>query len=401
MVTTGREQGGRPSNGRVFGMRAPLLCLIGMGPVLVSFAFQARSAHACGGRSAAAPTAFPASGASEVSPYTSIIVAAGPSLPAGLSLEVGGQSVPLASILTLGSGLLGGGGEATFYRIPLYLSVSSSYTLSTTADNGARRELTHFTTAAGYDKTPGQAPVIDRLRLWRVHYPATAVGAGGCVFDEYEGYIDVDYQDGSVPNTPAGEVVTVLSLQPKTGSSVQRFVFAGLSHFDGAQIEDAPGTKLVDVPEGGLPSPIYALWKPTLEPDREYCVSMTLYGRNDQAMPAVTSNSACTTVTNLDARAGSYDAGIPTSDAATLDAGYPSVDGAGSYDTGIPASDAATLDAGYASMDSAGRSFDASLGGAAKKQSSGCSLGGGSPSTGIQVLWVLLLCALGRRRQRG
>ena len=37
------------------------------------------------------------------------------------------------------------------------------------------------------------------MRLWRVRYPVAQIGAGGCVFDQYQGYIDIDYQDGRCP----------------------------------------------------------------------------------------------------------------------------------------------------------------------------------------------------------
>ena len=248
---------------------------------------------------------------------TSIILITGSSsIPAAPTLEGGGQALPSPTIEALGSGLLGEKG-ASFWRLRATLSPSTSY-LVRGLDNGTSRELTSFTTAAGYDKTPGQAPVLQRLRLWRVRYPMEQVGAGGCVFSEYEGYIDLDYQDGSVPGTPSAEIVTVVSLQPKTGGADQSFVFAGRSHFDGAQIESPLGSSLMDIPDGAFPSPVYALWKPTLEPDREYCATLTLYGRNDQAMPTVISNSVCAQVTNMDARPGNGDAGVSTPDATAV-----------------------------------------------------------------------------------
>ena len=222
-------------------------------------------------------------------------------IPAGLTLEAAGQAVTMPDIALLGSGV--SGGSATFWRISSYLQASTTYVLSTT-NGGATSELTRFTTAASYDKNPGQAPVLDNLRLWRVRYPVSQIAAGGCVFAEYEGYIDLNYQDGSLPGTPAEEVITVLTLEPKTGGDRQTFVFAGLSHFEGAPLYDSATGAVIDVPDGGLPSPVYALWKPTLEPDREYCATLTLHGRNDQAMGNVMSNSVCTTVMNISAGGG-------------------------------------------------------------------------------------------------
>jgi hypothetical protein len=221
-------------------------------------------------------------------------------IPAGLTLQAAGQPVIMPAITALGSGVMGAA-SATFWQISSYLQPSTAYVLSY-SNNGVATELTHFTTAASYDKISGQAPVLENLRLWRVHYPVDQVAAGGCVFGEYEGYIDLDYQDGSLPGTPAEEVISVLRLEPKTGGSSQTFVFAGTTHFEGApQMWDPATAAFADVPDGGLPSPVYALWKPALEPDREYCATLTLYGRNDLAMPGVTSNSVCVPVINASA----------------------------------------------------------------------------------------------------
>ena len=63
--------------------------------------------------------------------------------------------------------------------------------------------MTRFTTAAGYDKIEGTAPVVNAVHLWRVRYPVADIGSGNCVFAEYHGFITVDYDPGTVPNTPA------------------------------------------------------------------------------------------------------------------------------------------------------------------------------------------------------
>jgi hypothetical protein len=231
---------------------------------------------------------------------SSIFLVSGTGLiPAGLTLQAAGQPVTMPGIARLGSGVMGSAG-ATFWQISGYLQPSTAYVLAY-SNNGVATELTHFTTAASYDKNPGQPPVLENLRLWRVHYPVDQVAAGGCVFGEYEGYIDLNYQDGSLPGTPAEEVVSVLTLEPKTGGSSQTFAFAGTPHFEGApQLWDPATATFVNVSDGGLPSPVYALWKPALEPDREYCAFLTIYGRNDQAiaMADVTSNVVCTSVIN-------------------------------------------------------------------------------------------------------
>jgi hypothetical protein len=145
----------------------------------------------------------------------------------------------------------------------------------------------------------GQAPVLAGLRLWRVRYPVDQVAAGGCVFSEYEGYIDIDYQDGTLPGTPAEETIGQISLEPRTGGLVQTFVFAGIPHFYGGWTQSQGR-----IPDGAVPSPASVAWKPTLEPDREYCATITLYGRNDRAALPIASNQVCSTVMNVDAQAG-------------------------------------------------------------------------------------------------
>ena len=270
-------------------------------------------AHACSGRPPAATSALPVSGAIDVSPMSSIFLVSGTdSIPAGLNLQATGQPVTLPAITPLGSGIMGAAG-ATFWRISSYLLPSTAYVLAY-SNNGVATELTRFTTAASYDKNPGQAPVLENLRLWRVHYPVDQVAAGGCVFGEYEGYIDLTYQDGSLPGTPPEEVVSVLTLAPKTGGSRQDFVFAATTHFEGAPQSWDPATRaFVAVPDGGLPSPVYALWKPALEPDREYCATLTIYGRNDLAMAGVTGNSVCAAVINASAGADNGSSGNASS----------------------------------------------------------------------------------------
>ena len=268
----------------------------------LTFALAAtKPARACSGRPPAATSALPTSGAVDVSPMSSIILVSGQgSIPAGLTLQAAGQPVTMPAIARLGSGVVEWAG-ATFWQISSYLQPSTAYILAY-SDNGIATELTHFTTAASYDKNPGQPPVLENLRLWRVHYPTDQAWGGSCVSGEYEGYIDLNYQDGSLPGTLAEEVVSVLRLAPKTGGSSQTFVFAGPSHFEGApQMWDPATAAFVDVRDGGLPSPVYALWKPSLEPDREYCATLTISGRNDLAMEVVTSNTVCAAVTNATA----------------------------------------------------------------------------------------------------
>ena len=245
------------------------------------------AARACSGRMTPW-LAFPGPGATEVSPQSSIYVS-GIRDTAGLTVELNGQPVSLGRTESLSS---------EWWRVQAGLLPGTSYVVRG-LDNGVPRELTRFTTAAAYDKTLGTAAKLTRLRLWRVHYPKEMVAAGGCVFSEFEGYISVDYQPGAVPATPDGEVLTVFRLYPKTGGATENFAYPGLARQPLAQWENPSPNRAEEVPDGRLPSPLLSVWKPELAPDREYCVTVTLYGRNDVAALPVTSEPICAGVTNL------------------------------------------------------------------------------------------------------
>lgn len=267
----------------------------------------ATDAVACSGRQGAPYAAFPPAGATEVPPPTSIKIVGLQTTAAEFELEANGQPVPLPARLLLGFGSTRTH-MANFWLVPGVLSPSTSYVLRVREAAGVR-ELTRFTTAATYDKTPGTVSTLQRLRLWRVRYDVREIAAGGCIFDEYEGYLDLDHRPGTVPGTPPEEIIHVVSLAAKNGQSVGEFVSLGPPNFE-------------KVPEGGAPSPAFADWKPVLAPDREYCATVTLYGRNDQATPLNRSEPLCAPVINIDARKQA-----PASDAA-VDAG-PGVSDAG------------------------------------------------------------------------
>jgi len=245
-----------------------------------------RAASACSAPPQVETTAFPAAGAIDVSPMSSLfLVARGPTIPPLVLVENGVELPGNPTIQTLGTGTLGYR-YGTFWRLTRPLLPSSTYAL-VDFETVPERVLTQFTTAAGYDKQPGQAPVLTQLRLWRVHYAPEQVGNGSCVFSDYVGYVDLDYQDGVVPGTPADEVIAVIQLSSTTVGEQHSYVFAG-GRFGGV-MEGPDG-----VPHDGV-------WKPALAPDAEYCATMTLYGRNDQAALPVVSNLMCAKVSNLDA----------------------------------------------------------------------------------------------------
>jgi hypothetical protein len=238
------------------------------------------------------PLAFPASGATGVSPQSSLFVVTPSVNTPTLVLEENGVALPSVQVSLLGQGELGSK-NGTFWRLSPQASPSSplvpssSYALKILLGNATSTiTLTQFTTAASYDKQPGQAAVLSALRLWRVHYAPDEIGGGSCVFSEYVGYVDLDYQDASIPNTPAEEVINVIRLASRQSLDEQSFVVAG-GHFGG--VMEGPG----GVPHAGS-------WTPPLMPGEEYCATVTSYGRNDLAMPVVVSDPICAKVQDVD-----------------------------------------------------------------------------------------------------
>ena len=271
--------------------------LVLAGLVALPFVMLARPSQACSGGMPVKGSAFPATGAADVSPETSIVlVSGGDALPAGLTLLANGAAVPLPFITFMGHGLTATG-FGSFFKLQGPLEPSTDYTLRAASD-----ELTHFTTAATYNKAPGVAPTINELRLWRVHYPDNLIAAGGCVFAAYEGYFALDFTPGSLPGTPADQVVSVLSLSSRETGTSQQFVFVGLDAVPGGLV-DVAGSNAVPLPEGGALSPSAALWKPTLEVGRTYCATLSSFGRNDVAALPAQSNQVCALVTGVDSPA--------------------------------------------------------------------------------------------------
>jgi hypothetical protein len=257
--------------------------------LLVAGAGLARPApaQACGGGTPPAVQAFPRTGSADVSPITTIFLATGSTLPAGLVIEANGQPQPLPAILPLGSGPQG-----TWWQLQGQLLPAASYVVR--IEGG--KELTRFTTAATYDKPPGRDTRLDRLRLWRVRYSPADVGAGACVFAEFEGYADVDYQPPPLPGTPPDEAINVLSLTPRNGGVTQTLVFAGSEPIRLARTDTG-----APVPSGQRPSPAQSIWKPELSADREYCATLTIYGRGSLALTPVSSAPLCAPVMSLNA----------------------------------------------------------------------------------------------------
>jgi hypothetical protein len=280
-------------------MRNPLLLALGVLLPAIMVLLGSRPCRACSPGSSAADSALPAAGAQGVSPQTSVILVTGAAqVPAGLELLAGGVKVALPAIELIGGGLTAGG-YGNFWRLNGALDPSTDYVVQS-GDGAGAHEFTHFSTAATYDKAPGVSPQISRLRLWRVHYPVNKIAAGGCVFSEFEGYFALAFTPGNLPGTPAAEVVSVLSLDEKTGAARQQLVFSGTSTLPGGLVDTLSGEGVV-LPEGGALSAPAALWKPELAPGFEYCATISIFGRNDRAAAPVQSNTVCASVTSLDA----------------------------------------------------------------------------------------------------
>jgi hypothetical protein len=266
------------------------VAMVGLFVAAAASAFGVRAAEACGPGKPADTTAIPARGAPNVSTATSLIVyGMGP--PSGLTLVANGQSVPLAAAIGLGGGVMGTETTGSFWQLRAgttdgMLIGGAEHVLSQSKSDGTTAELTRFTTAAGYDKAQGVAPVLRGVRLWRVRYPLAEINAGRCVFAEYHGFITVDYDPATVPNTTAASVIHTFQLAPRTGGSPQTFVYAGATPFAGHE------------PTEEYPTPTWN-WHPELDPTREYCLSISAFGDGDLARLPVQSQSACAEVVQL------------------------------------------------------------------------------------------------------
>lgn len=220
------------------------------------------------------------------------MVVLSPRQPTGLSLTVDGQSATLLPAVSLGSGTAEGVGRTTFWSVTVatapVLAGNAEHVLSLPDSNGVSRELTRFTTAAGYDKVQGTAPVIRGVRLWRVRYPVKDIASGNCVFSEYHGFISVDYDPATLPNTPPDSVIQKFALSPETGGTTQTFFFTGTAPFKGLE------------PTGEYPLPL-GDWHPELDPTRRYCLSIEASGDGDLARGPLQSNPTCVAIKQVSA----------------------------------------------------------------------------------------------------
>lgn len=249
------------------------------------------AAACCPGRP---PTtaAFPRPGTTNVSTATSVIVFSAAE-PSGLKLLANGEDLPLLLPISLGSGVDASGAHGGYWQTRVaaagsLLLPSAEHVLSQTTASGALVELTRFSTGPGYDKAGGASPVVRSLRLWRVRYPTRDIGSGNCVFAEYHGFIAVDYDPATVPNTAPASIVSTFQLAPKYAGSAQTFVYMGDTPFIGLE------------PIGDYPLPT-GQWQPELDPTRSYCLAIRAFGDGDLARQALASQEICAEVVQLSA----------------------------------------------------------------------------------------------------
>lgn len=248
-----------------------------------------KEAHACSVAGPGPTTAIPRSGATNVPTIVDVVVIEPPR--ASLSLEGGGESIPLTPWISLGRGVdseTRAQGEVVRFRPPRELRGATEYVVIATQPGAPPAvappiELTRFTTAAGYGKPAGTAPKVDALSLTRVRYP---VPLPPCIWDEYVGFASFRWTQATFPDTPADSVVHVLSLRAKNGTHGESFVWIGSKPFEGSTWKGEPST----------PWP----WAPYLDPAREYCliVGAQSYG---EAVLDTRSDPVCAAVTQVSA----------------------------------------------------------------------------------------------------
>ena len=102
------------------------------------------------------------------------------------------------------------------------------------------------------------------------------------MFAEYHGFITVDYDPASVPNTPPASVVHRFRLAPEHGGSEQSLLWTGDAS---SRASNHPGR---------IPAPV-GIWHPERNLTRAYCVSISAFGEGDIARLPLDSGapSAC------------------------------------------------------------------------------------------------------------
>lgn len=265
------------------------------GAALAALSLRAGVAGACSPPvpPLAQPVAPPA-GKTDVSPASSIMVVQSYP-PHELTLAANGVAVDLPAPEQRGP-FFPTGGFLYAYQLPQLLEPDTDYVLSGPdpsvfpPDPEQIVELLHFRTASSYDEQPGTAPVITLFKLWRVRYPLDLIGAGSCVFSEYQGYLQLRFDPASVPDTAPSDILYQLVIQPSTGGSTSVIEFRADHPYVG-----------YDHSKDSLPLSPTGEWPLELDPTREYCVTLEAQGDGDIARPALASQQVCAKIVQLSA----------------------------------------------------------------------------------------------------
>ncbi len=231
--------------------------------------------------------AVPAAGEVDVSTRASIVIISRHQ-PTTITIRAGEQLVANEGLEKLGPGSDGVHPQAlvTFWRVlgVPELPASSEIVVTGIVGAGASMELTRFHTGAGANEDEGTPPRIDAVRLWRVQYPQSEISSGNCVSKEWHSWVALEYEAGSIPDVPPESRIHLLSLRPRDGSPASTYLTTGPSWYRG-------NTPL----SWGGPRP--GAWDPTLDPTKEYCLTVEVYGRDVTAAP-LASNDVCAAVSN-------------------------------------------------------------------------------------------------------
>lgn len=249
-----------------------------------------RSAHACAVAGLAAPIVIPRPGATQVPTIVDLVVL-DDRTPEVVLTTASGAVVPVGPAAVIGAGFdAATSSRGTVFRATPKgeLAANTEHVVSV---DGVERS--RFTTAAGYAKKPGVAPVARGVTFTRVRYPLSELGSGNCVFSEYLGFASFDWTLGSFLDTPADSTVHVLTVAAKTGGTSESLVWFGTTPFAGSKAE------------GDHPAP-GGFWHPYLDPTRAYCFSVAAYPYGGAVLPT-RSEQVCADVAQVSAPGAAAD----------------------------------------------------------------------------------------------
>jgi hypothetical protein len=260
--------------------------LLLIGTLMATATIADRQAYACSPPLPVKPFAIPRPSAAPVSTATSIYIVSD-GRPPWVEVTANGTLVKTDGVEAVGGMFLSSARGQLWRVLGLdILQPSAEHVVSATL-GGQKVELTRFTTASGYDKQQGSAPLLRSAKFWRVHYPPEMIGGGSCVFAEYHAFISLDYDAASIPDTPPESVTYSVVVYPKSHSSQQALYFSGADPFRGGEPK----------PPDYFPGMTY--FPSDLDPTLQYCAMLSARGYGDIARLALWSSEVCASVTPL------------------------------------------------------------------------------------------------------